>query len=220
MLFDWLVTCQVVPMNPAAAVRRPKHVVTISKTPVLYRPEWRTLFDSIQTDTVRDLRDRALIGTLTYSFARIGAVPKMKVEDVRPQGAGWEILLHEKGGKEQIMACHHQLAALLHAYIAAADIAEDRKGWLFRTSPGHNDPRCGIVTRVVRRRRRPRPHRPVRLLPTARPGGPKPWRHAAGAAPPAIRQTTCRLKRSTCCMPRRRSVSARPRWRPVEPLSR
>jgi hypothetical protein len=41
MLFDWLVTGQVVPMNPAAAVRGPKHVVTIGKTPVLYKPEWR-----------------------------------------------------------------------------------------------------------------------------------------------------------------------------------
>ena len=107
MLFDWLVTGQVVPMNPAAAVRGPKHVVTIGKTPVRYRPEWRKLFDSIPTDTVRDLRDRALIGTLTYSFARIGAALKMNVDDVRSQGAGWEILLHEKGGKEHTTGMTH-----------------------------------------------------------------------------------------------------------------
>lgn len=138
MLFDWLVIGQVVPMNPAAAVRGPKHVVNIGKTPVLYGPEWRKLFDSIPTETVRDLRDRALIATQTYSFARIGAVVKIKVEDLRPNGAGWELLLHEKGGKEHIMACHHELAALLHAYVVAAGIADDRKGWLFLTSPGHN----------------------------------------------------------------------------------
>jgi integrase len=36
------------------------------------------------------------------------------------------------------MPCHHALAEALHAYIAAAGIAEDKKGWLFRTSPGHN----------------------------------------------------------------------------------
>src|SRR2546423_13153159 len=35
MLFDWLVTGQVMPPNPAAAVRGPKHVVKIGKTPVL-----------------------------------------------------------------------------------------------------------------------------------------------------------------------------------------
>jgi len=137
MLFDWLITGQVLPMNPAAAVRGPKHVVKTGKTPVLDAAEWRKLVDSIPTETVRDLRDRALIATLTYSFARIGAALKMKVEDLRPQGAGWRLRLHEKGGKHHAMPCHHALAQALHAYIAAAGIAEDHKGWLFRTSPGH-----------------------------------------------------------------------------------
>ena len=40
------------------------------------------LLDMNPTDTVRDLRDRALIATLTKSFARIGAALKMKVEDL------------------------------------------------------------------------------------------------------------------------------------------
>ena len=91
MLFDWLITGQVLPHNPAAAVRGPKHVVKTGKTPVLDGKEWRKLLDAIPTETVRDLRDRALIATLTYSFARIGAALKMKVEDLRPKGAGWEL---------------------------------------------------------------------------------------------------------------------------------
>jgi site-specific recombinase XerD len=138
MLFDWLITGQVVPINPAAAVRGPKHVVKTGKTPVLDAAEWRKLFDTIPTDTVRDLRDRALIATLTYSFARINAALKMKVEDLRPQGAGWRLRLHEKGGKHHTMPCHHALAEALHAYINAAGISEDREGFLFRTSRGHD----------------------------------------------------------------------------------
>lgn len=137
MLFDWLITGQVMPTNPAAAVRGPKHVVKTGKTPVLDAPEWRKLLDAIATETVRDLRDRALIATLTYSFARIGAALKMKIEDLWPKGAGWQIRLHEKGGKHHVMPCHHALAAALHAYIDAAGIGEDRKGFLFRTSRGH-----------------------------------------------------------------------------------
>ena len=62
----------------------------------------------------------------------------MKVEDLRPRGAGWHVRLHEKGGKEHAMPCHHALAEALRAYIDAAGIAEDRKGWLFRTAPRHN----------------------------------------------------------------------------------
>jgi site-specific recombinase XerD len=135
MLFDWLVIGQVVPMNPAAAVRGPKHVIKTGKTPVLDAVEWRKLIDSIPTETVRDLRDRALIATLTYSFARITAALRMKVEDLRAKGAGWQIQLHEKGGKQHAMPCHHALAEALRAYIDTAGIGEDRKGWLFRTSP-------------------------------------------------------------------------------------
>ena len=59
----------------------------------------------------------ALIATLTYSFARINAALKMKVEDLRPQGAGWRLRLHEKGGKHHAMPCHHALAEALHVSI-------------------------------------------------------------------------------------------------------
>jgi site-specific recombinase XerD len=138
MLFDWLITGQVLPTNPAAAVRGPKHVVKTGTTPVLEGEEWRRLLDSIPATTLRDLRDRALIATLTYSFARINAALKMKVKDLRPRGSGWTIRLHEKGGKQHAMPCHHALAEALHAYINAAGIVENRKGWLFLTSSGHN----------------------------------------------------------------------------------
>src|SRR5271169_6796972 len=138
MLFDWLVIGQVVPTNPAAAVRGPKHVVKTGKTPVLEVTEWRKLLKSIPDTTLRDLRDRALIATLTYSFARSNAALKMKVEDLRARGAGWTVQLHEKGGKQHTMPCHHALAEALRAYIDAAGIAEDRKSWLFRTARGHN----------------------------------------------------------------------------------
>jgi site-specific recombinase XerD len=137
MLFDWLITGQIVPSNPAAAVRGPKHVVKTGKTPVLEAEEWRRLFNSIPTDTARDLRDRAVIATLTYAFARVGAALKMRVEDLQAKGAGWLIRLHEKGGKQHMMPCHHALADALHAYIAAAGIGDDKKGFLFRTSRGH-----------------------------------------------------------------------------------
>jgi site-specific recombinase XerC len=103
MLFDWLLIGQSVPTNPSSAVRGPKHVVKTGTTPVLDSKEWRKLIDAIPIDTVRDLRDRALIATLTYSFARIAAALTMKVEDLRPKGAGWQIRLHEKGGKHHTM---------------------------------------------------------------------------------------------------------------------
>jgi site-specific recombinase XerD len=133
MLFDWLVTGQIVPANPAASVRGPKHVVKVGKTPVLDPAEARALLDSIDVKAPVGLRDRALIGLMVYSFARVGAALAMKVEDVYVQNRRLWVRLHEKGGKRHEMPCHHNLEAYLHAYIDGCGLPSDPKGYLFRT---------------------------------------------------------------------------------------
>lgn len=70
MLFDYLVTGGLLPFNPAAAVRGPKHVVKKGKTPVLTAGQARTLLDAIKTDTIVGLRDRALIGVPAASVQK------------------------------------------------------------------------------------------------------------------------------------------------------
>jgi integrase len=99
MLFDWLVVGQLLAVNPAHAVRGPKYVVRRGKTPVLSEEQARRLIESIDTSTLVSLRDRALIGVMTYAFARIGAVVAMRVEDYYPNGKRWWVRLNEKGGK-------------------------------------------------------------------------------------------------------------------------
>ncbi|WP_244127322.1 tyrosine-type recombinase/integrase [Burkholderia gladioli] len=74
-LFDWLVTGQVVPHNPAASVRGPSHTVRVGKTPVLEAAEARQLLDSLDATTPIGLRDRALIALMVFSFARIPISP-------------------------------------------------------------------------------------------------------------------------------------------------
>ena len=132
-LFDWLVTGQVMPVNPASSVRGPSHSVKRGKTPVLDPSEARALLDAIDVTTPVGLRDRALIGLMVYSFARIGAALAMKVEDVYVQNRRLWVRLHEKGGKRHEMPCHHNLEAYLHAYIDGCGLASDPKGPLFRT---------------------------------------------------------------------------------------
>jgi hypothetical protein len=67
------------------------------------------------------------LSSTSYNFARISAALKMRVEDLRARGAGWELRLREKGGKQHLIPCHYALAEELHAYIAAAGIGEERK---------------------------------------------------------------------------------------------
>jgi len=132
-LFDWLVTGQVVPVNPAASVRGPRHVVRVGKTAVLEPAEARALLDLIDATTPAGLRDRALISLMVYSFARIGAALAMKVEDVFTQNRRLWVRLHEKGRKDHAMPCHHSLEQALTIYIEGAGLADDPKGPLFRT---------------------------------------------------------------------------------------
>ncbi len=132
-LFDWLVIGQIMPVNPAAAVRGPRHIVRRGKTPVLDPTEARQLIDAIDVSSVIGLRDRALIGLMVYSFACIGAAIGMRVEDVYPQNRRLWVRLHEKGGKQHAMPCHHNLEAYLHEYIDGAGLATEPKALLFQT---------------------------------------------------------------------------------------
>lgn len=133
MLLDWLATGGVLPFNPASAVRGPKHVVRRGKTPVLTPDEARQLIASIDITKPIGLRDRALIGLMVYTFARIGAATAMRVDDVFVQNRRLWVRLHEKGGKAIDLPCHHNLETYLHAYLDGTGIARDGDGPLFRT---------------------------------------------------------------------------------------
>jgi integrase len=50
------------------------------------------------------------------------------------QGRRRWVRLHEKGGKEHDVPCHHRLDQCLHDYIEAAGITDDVDGYLFRTA--------------------------------------------------------------------------------------
>jgi site-specific recombinase XerD len=147
MLFDWLVTGHVIETNPAHSVRGPRYMLKKGKTPVLTAEEAHALLESIpitkklangrdaanQPDLL-GLRDRALLGIMVYSFARIGAVIRMKVGDYFVQGRRRWVRFHEKGGKEHDVPCHHRLDQYLHDYIEASGIGDDVDGYLFRTA--------------------------------------------------------------------------------------
>ncbi len=118
---------------PAAAVRGPKHTVRRGPMPVLAAAECRCFLRSIPVETVGGLRDRAMIATMTYRFARISAALAMNVKDVfLTEGRLW-LRLHEKGGKVLEVPCHHDLEACLRDYIEEAGIGSDRDGPLFRS---------------------------------------------------------------------------------------
>ena len=132
MLGDWLVVSQVLPVNPAAAVRGPKHVVTKGATPAVSPAEARRLLEAIDAGTLAGLRDRALVSVMLYSFARVSAAIGMRRQDYfRQESRGW-LRLREKGGKRHDVPAHHRAAEALDDYLAAAQL-EEAKAPLFQS---------------------------------------------------------------------------------------
>jgi len=78
-------------------------------------------------------RDRALIGMMVYSFARVGATVAMKGGDLFQHRKQLWLQLHEKGGKRHEVPCHPELEGYLTAWAKAAGISRDKKTPLFRS---------------------------------------------------------------------------------------
>lgn len=132
-LFDWLVTGQVIPFSPAASVRGPSHIVKRGKTPVLSAQQCRTLLESIETNSLIGLRDRALIGIMVHSFARVSATVQMQVCDYYRERDGWKFRLHEKGGHLHVVPAHPSARSYLDTYLKAAKLGADKTASIFRT---------------------------------------------------------------------------------------
>ena len=159
MMFDWLVTGGCLQWNPASSVRGPKHVVKRGKTPVLDADQARDLIDSIDLSTIVGLRDRALIGIMVYSFARVSAAVSMLVGDYYQDGKRWSFRMHEKGGKFHTVPAHHKAEEYVDAYLDAAGIRNEKWAPLFRTVNREKQLTANALSRVdvfrmIRRRAR------------------------------------------------------------------
>ena len=140
---------QIVPSNPAAVVRGPKYVVRRGKTPVLKPDQTRKLLDSIPLDHIVGSRDRAILGIMCYTFARVGAVTAMRVEDYYQSGKRWWFRLHEKGGKRHEVPAHHNAEAYIDAYLAETGLQVDRRREMTENALTRRD-----VLRMIKRRAR------------------------------------------------------------------
>jgi site-specific recombinase XerD len=159
-LFDFLVTGQVLEANPAEPVRSPKLQADSGKTPALTAEEARELLDSIVAEKkeLPQLRDRAIIGVMTYTFARVSAVVGLDVGDYFRAGHRWKIRLHEKGGQRRTVPVHHKAKEYIDAYINEAGIREERDAALFQSLKGRTGKLTGKrlqadnVLQMVKRR--------------------------------------------------------------------
>lgn len=137
-LFAWLVAGGVISKSPASEVRGIKHRVKQGKTPALSDDEMIELLGSIDVSHVVGQRDRALIATMFFTFARVSAVLNMKVSDYFQKGRRSWIRLYEKGGKVHEVPAHHTLEEHLDSYLEAAGLLKQKDAPLFQTTRGRS----------------------------------------------------------------------------------
>src|SRR5215813_13268649 len=125
MMFSWLTEKGVLAMNPAREVKTERFSRTEGKTPAFVEGEVQRLLNAVEISTHTGLRDRALLATLAYTFARIGSVVNLKVEDYYPSGKRFLLRFREKGGKEKELPVHHKLEELLDEYLKATGLGSD-----------------------------------------------------------------------------------------------
>lgn len=134
-LFSFMVASGAMTFNPAREVRSKPVKRAAGKTPAMEPQQMRRLFDSFDPAKLIDLRDRALIGVMAYTFARVTAACSLTRGDYFDLGQRRAMIrLREKGGVEREIPCHPDLAEYLDAWIQAASLKGDTS--LFQTFTG------------------------------------------------------------------------------------
>jgi site-specific recombinase XerD len=143
-LFESLLSQRIISVNPVRLVQGPRHVINKGRTPVLSSEEMVQLLAAIDTTTLIGKRDRAMIGAMVYSFARIGAIVSLNVEHIFYQQRRLWLRLREKGGKAKDVPCHHQLEFYLGEWLDAAGHRLNHGAPLFQTfaRSGKRSPGC------------------------------------------------------------------------------
>jgi len=134
--FDYQVMRHAVIINPATSVRGEKLKITEGKTIPLSTDHVNKLFNSIDRDTPVDYRDYAIIATLSFTLARVGAVAKLRVQDFYDGGDQWYLHMDEKGGNSREIPVRHDLWRYITEYMQQGEISmEGKDAPLFRNSP-------------------------------------------------------------------------------------
>lgn len=134
--FDVLVLRHVVILNPALSVNTERFSVTEGKTPSITPEQARQLLQSIKPSDIVAIRDRAIIGVLIFTAARVGAVAKLRIKDLVDEGAQFSVRFQEKGGKHRSIPVRHDLQQLLMDYAESAEHVGSKDSPMFRSALG------------------------------------------------------------------------------------
>jgi integrase/recombinase XerD len=149
LLFDSLMMRGVVEYNPAARARPPRLVRESSHTPVFEEPEIVAFLDSISSESLKDVRDKAIFSVLFYSWCRVSALINLTVTDYYERGGTRWLRFQEKRGKEHEVPVHSKAKEAVDLWLERSHLALNPSAPLF---PSFGKNRETIESRRLDRR--------------------------------------------------------------------
>ena len=131
-LFDYLCERNAVAGNPVDGVKRPAVNGNEGSTPALGDAQARKLLDAPPADTLKGVRDRAILATLLYHGLRREELCRLRVRDIQSRQGVTHFRVHGKRGKVRFVPAHAMAQRLIERYLALAGHSADAAGPLFR----------------------------------------------------------------------------------------
>jgi integrase/recombinase XerD len=136
-LFDYLCERNAVAGNPVDGVKRPMANGNEGSTPALGDAQARRLLEAPAPDTLKGVRDRAILATLLYHGIRREELCLLKLRDMQSRQGVMHFRVMGKRSKIRFVPVHPMAQRLIGDYLAAlkqnAGLAElDVEGPLFR----------------------------------------------------------------------------------------
>lgn len=131
-LFDHLCDSNAITHNPVKGVARPKEGANEGKTPALSDAQAKRLLAAPPGDTLKGLRDRAILAVLLYHALRRAELCSIRVKDYAVRRGVQTIAVRGKGGKIRYLPVHPGAVRLVEEYLDAAGHRLDAGGALFR----------------------------------------------------------------------------------------
>lgn len=131
-LYSYLCKRHAVLHNPVLGVKRPRSMNREGVTPALGDHQARLLLQAPPEDTIKGLRDRAILATLLFHAIRREELCTLKVGDVRLRQGVPHLRIERKGRKVRYIEAAAIALRLITVYLEAAGHDKDLNGPLFR----------------------------------------------------------------------------------------
>jgi site-specific recombinase XerD len=145
-LFDYLCEHNAVMGNPVDGVKRPMTNGNEGSTPALGDRQARTLLEAPPADTLKGVRDRAILAVLLYHGIRREELCSLRVKDLHSRQGVVHIRIHGKRSKIRFIPVHAGAQRMIEDYLALAGHRGEVEGPLFR--PVKNN-RTGELDRAL-----------------------------------------------------------------------